>query len=91
MHKLKFVLLFFAVLALNSCKEEPQLWKPSSEQQVIGDYIAAHPDQFSEFEKLAALAGMQALLRIRGPYTVLLPNNEGALPESFHYQFNFYG
>jgi uncharacterized surface protein with fasciclin (FAS1) repeats len=77
--RLKFVLLSIAVAGLNSCKEEPQIWEPSSEQQVIGDYIAAHPDQFSEFEELAELAGMQSLLRIRGPYTLLLPNNEAMM------------
>ncbi len=77
--KHRFILLLIAILALNSCKEEPQIWKPGSEQQVIGDYIASNPDQFSEFEKLVELAGMKPLLKIRGPYTVFLPNNEAMM------------
>ncbi len=77
--KLKLVFLLLAVLALISCKDEPQLWKLSSEQQVIGDYIVANPDQFSEFEELVKLAGMKALLNIRGPFTVFLPTNEAMM------------
>ena len=63
-------------IIFNSCKEDPQLWQVKSEQQVIGDFIAENPDEFSEFNKLVDLAGMKALLKIRGPYTVFLPTNE---------------
>jgi uncharacterized surface protein with fasciclin (FAS1) repeats len=77
--KFKYVLLLCAVLAMTSCKEEPQLWEPGSEQLVIGDYIATNPDQFSEFGKLADIAGMHSLLKIRGPYTLLLPTNEAMM------------
>jgi hypothetical protein len=73
------VLIFTLALALNACKEVPQLWKVSSEQQVIADYIAANPDQFSEFGRLSELAGMESLLKIRGPYTVLIPDNEAMM------------
>ena len=73
------VLFLTALLILNSCKEEPQLWKVDSEQQVIGDFIASNPDDFSEFNKLIELAGMKALLKIRGPYTVFLPRNEAMM------------
>ena len=74
--KVSIVLILTMSIALNSCKEEPQLWKVNSEQQVIGDFIAENPDEFSEFNKLVDLAGMKALLKIRGPYTVFLPTNE---------------
>lgn len=77
--KFRIVLLIFTILVLNSCKDEPQIWKTNSKQQVIGDYIAAHPDQFSEFEKLTELAGLHILLKIRGPFTVLLPDNEAMM------------
>ncbi len=70
------MLVFTVLFALPSCQEEPQLWKVDSAQQVIGDYIASNPEDFSEFEKLIELAGMKALLKIRGPYTVFLPTNE---------------
>jgi len=74
------IVLFLAVsLVFNSCKEEPQLWKVNSTQQVIGDFIASNPDDFSEFNKLIELAGMSALLKIRGPYTVFLPTNEAMM------------
>ena len=73
------VLLFTIIIVLPSCKEEPQLWKVNSEQQVIGDFIADNPDEFSEFNKLVDLAGMKALLKIRGPYTVFLPTNEAMM------------
>jgi len=72
---LNFVLLLPAVLTLSACREEPQLWKTTSEQQVIGEFIAAQPDQFSEFEKLVDIAGLHSLLKIRGPFTVFLPDN----------------
>ncbi len=72
----RIVLLLLVLLAPGSCKEEPQIWKTSSEHQLIGDFIAAHPDQFSEFEKLTEIAGMHSLLKIRGPFTVFLPDNE---------------
>ncbi len=74
----RIIFLFITVIAINSCKEEPQLWKVNSEQQVIGDYIAGNPE-YSEFNKLIELAGMKALLRIRGPFTVFLPTNDAMM------------
>ena len=73
------VLILAMSIALNSCKEDPQLWQVKSEQQVIGDYIAENPDEYSEFNELINLAGMAALLKIRGPYTVFLPTNEAMM------------
>lgn len=75
-YKYLLIVIFAAGIILSSCKEEPQLWKVDSEEQVIGDFIAANPDEFSEFNTLIELAGMGALLRIRGPYTLFLPTNE---------------
>ena len=70
------LLLLSSLMLMQSCKEEPQLWKVDSEEQVIGDYIASNPDEYSEFNKLVDLAGLKALLKIRGPYTVFLPTNK---------------
>jgi len=74
-----FVLLISIAVLFNSCKDEPQIWKVDSEDQVIGDYITSNPDEYSEFEKLVDLAGMNSLLKIRGPYTVFLPTTKRCL------------
>jgi uncharacterized surface protein with fasciclin (FAS1) repeats len=42
---------------------------------VASDYIESHPE-FSEFAKLIEVTGLKPLLGIRGPYTILLPNND---------------
>jgi uncharacterized surface protein with fasciclin (FAS1) repeats len=72
-------LLFGFVMALHSCREEPQLWLPDSLHQVMRDYIETRPEQFSEFGKLAEVTGMRSLLNTRGPYTLFLPTNEAML------------
>jgi uncharacterized surface protein with fasciclin (FAS1) repeats len=77
--KLRIVLLLIASMIFSFCKEEPQIWKKKSQEQLAGDYIASNPDQFSEFEKLIEATGMEALLNVRGPYTVFLPNNDAML------------
>ena len=73
------VVLILAVMVFKSCAEEPQYWEPKSQELVIGDYISAYPEQFSEFEKLIELSGLGRLLNIRGPYTVFLPINQAML------------
>ena len=77
--KFRFILLLMTSMVVNFCAEEPQLWEVKSQEQVIGDYIASNPDQFSEFEKLIEATGMGALLNVRGPYTVFLPTDEAML------------
>ena len=77
--KFRFALLIMTSMVFNFCAEEPQLWKVESQEQVIGDYIASNPDQFSEFEKLIEVTGKRALLNVRGPYTVFLHTNEAML------------
>lgn len=61
---------------LQSCKEDPQYWVVDSVDQVIGDYIASNPDKYSEFEKLIEITGYTPLLKIRGPYTFFVADNE---------------
>lgn len=73
----KFVVLFMflASLLVNSCQVEPLMWEIKSTEQVASDYIKSHPE-FSEFAKLVEVTGMSPLLGVRGPYTILLPNND---------------
>lgn len=65
----------FAIFLLSFCTQEPQIWKLKSSDQVAGDFISNNPE-YSEFAKLVELSGYGPLLRIRGPYTVMLPNND---------------
>ncbi len=76
---IRICLLFFVIVALYSCAEEPQFWAPDSLHQVMKDYIETRPEQFSEFGKLAEVTGMRSLLNTRGPFTLFLPNNEAML------------
>ena len=62
--------IFFA------CAEEPQIWKTKSKDLVATDYIASIPEEYSEFSKLIEEAGFSSLLKVRGPYTIMLPNND---------------
>lgn len=70
---LSTVVILFSLLF--GCAPEPVLWTKGSEQQVISDYVATH-DQYSEFGKLLESAGLNALLSVRGPFTLFLPDNE---------------
>jgi len=51
------------------------LWKVDSIDQVANDYINSH-SEFSEFAKLIKMNNLGPLLGIRGPYTIMLPNND---------------
>ena len=73
----KWLVLFVSLqgLIISSCKEKPVLWKVDSTEQVASDYIKSKPE-YSEFAKLVEVTGLEALLGIRGPYTIMLPNND---------------
>jgi len=75
--KLKFYFLIPSILflILAACTQEPDLWKKDSADQVASDYIMSKPE-FSEFAKLIQFTGLEPLLGIRGPYTIMLPGNE---------------
>jgi len=77
LYNFKFVILLmlFTSLLVNSCQEEPKLWDTKSNEQVASDYLLSHPE-FSEFTKLIEVTGLKPLLGIRGPYTLMLPNND---------------
>jgi uncharacterized surface protein with fasciclin (FAS1) repeats len=69
------ILITLISLMIGSCKEEPKLWTVDSTDQVASNYIKSNPE-YSEFAKLIEVTGLESLLGIRGPYTVLLPNND---------------
>jgi len=71
-------LLLFSLL-FTFCTEKAQLWKLKSSEQVASQYIANNPDQYSEFNKLIGLTGLEPLLSIRGPFTIMLPTNTAML------------
>jgi uncharacterized surface protein with fasciclin (FAS1) repeats len=68
------VVILFMILF--GCSPKPIEWVPSSQQQVITDYVAANADQYSEFGKLLEAANLNSLLSVRGPFTLFLPTNE---------------
>ena len=74
-YKFGVLFMFLTCLLVNSCQEEPKLWDVKSTEQVASDYIQSHPE-FSEFAKLIEVTGLVPLLGIRGPYTIILPNND---------------
>ena len=72
-----FKLGLFSLIALGFtfCTEKPVLWKVDSTDQVASEYINSHAE-FSEFAKLVKMNELEPLLGIRGPYTIMLPNND---------------
>ncbi|MCB8995535.1 MAG: fasciclin domain-containing protein [Bacteroidales bacterium] len=67
--------LLILSLFLFGCNQDPILWKVTSDQQVISDYVASN-DEYSEFSKLIEVANLNGLLSVRGPFTLLLPTND---------------
>lgn len=59
-----------------SCKEDPILWAPESESQVMTDYINSKPEEFSEISKVLEFTNLNSLLSTRGPFTFFLPTDE---------------
>jgi len=79
-HKIRGICsIMMLFLFLYSCTEDPVLWTVKSEQQVISDFVAANPDKYSEFNKLLESANLTALLSVRGPFTLFIPNNDAML------------
>ena len=79
-YKSAIVFLLLIGTLISACKEEPQLWKLKSNEQVAYDYINSNPE-YSEFAKLVQITGLESLLSIRGPYTIFIPDNDAM----FHY------
>ncbi len=69
------MILMVICLFIASCSQDPVLWKVDSTNQVASEYIKSKPE-FSEFAKLVEMTGSGPLLGIRGPYTIMVPNND---------------
>jgi len=67
--------ILLCVLVFSRCNTEIQELPRSDNQLVISEYIANN-SEFSEFNKLIINTGLDALLSIRGPYSLFLPNND---------------
>ncbi len=74
-HSLVILVSLGIIFIFSYCTQDPQVWELKSEEQVASDYISSHPE-FSEFDKLIELTDLKSLLGIRGPYTIMLPNND---------------
>jgi uncharacterized surface protein with fasciclin (FAS1) repeats len=70
------------LITFAGCESNISEWKPKAENQVITEYIATNPDLFSEFYGILEITGIKNLLRVRGPFTLLLPTNS-ALEEFY--------
>jgi uncharacterized surface protein with fasciclin (FAS1) repeats len=68
-------LLSLIITGFTFCTQEPRLWEIKSTEQVASDYIKNNPD-VSEFSKLIEMTGLEPLLGIRGPYTIMIPDND---------------
>ena len=69
------IIMLFTSIFLCYCTEEPKLWNLNSTELVASDYIKSKPE-YSEFAKLVDMTGIEPLLGIRGPYTVMIPTND---------------
>jgi uncharacterized surface protein with fasciclin (FAS1) repeats len=74
------VSLIIAFFAVSSCKDEPVAANfEDQEQMTIYDYIAANPDQYSDFMKILEKGGIDKTLSAYNPhgvgYTLFLPDN----------------
>lgn len=58
-----------------SCEPKIIEWQPDSNTMVITEFVYSVPDEFSEFGEALKISGVANLLRVRGPYTLMLPTN----------------
>lgn len=63
-------------LVAGSCQREVVEWETSAEKMVITDYVYNNPEQFTEFGNVLRVTGIENLLRVRGPFTLLLPTDD---------------
>jgi uncharacterized surface protein with fasciclin (FAS1) repeats len=73
----RFCLILMGITFVG-CQEKPQIWEKDSSSLVITDYVISN-DNYSEFLKLLEYTGLDNFLRIRGPYTLLVPTNDAVL------------
>ncbi|MFC2136997.1 fasciclin domain-containing protein [Bacteroidota bacterium] len=69
-----YILIPSLFFLLAGCENSIEEWEIKSSNQVITEYVESNPD-FSEFYNLLEVTGVKNLLRVRGPFTLLLPTN----------------
>ncbi len=71
-------IVVFALLGIVCLQCTPDVieWKPKTNQMVITDYVYSNPESFTEFGEALKITGIENLLRVRGPFTLLLPTDE---------------
>ena len=74
-YRIAVLFSFFLCFLYSSCNQEPQEWAKKSNEQVAGDYIESNVELYSEFGKLIEMTGLRSLLNIRGPFTIMLPDD----------------
>jgi uncharacterized surface protein with fasciclin (FAS1) repeats len=72
---IRSTLLLFVILGFGACEQKPKEPDPTNEELVMSQYIAKEKN-FSEFDGLLKITGLDNLLGIRGPYSLFLPNND---------------
>ena len=68
-------IVIFSFLATR-CQDDIKVWEPDSNDMVITDYVYSQPELFSEFGAVLKRTGIENILRVRGPFTLLLPTDE---------------
>ena len=76
-HRLVSIIFTLLLIALffNRCEPEIKVLPKTDDQLVMSEYIANN-SEFSEFNKLIIQTECDALLSIRGPYSLFLPNDD---------------
>lgn len=69
------VAMLLAFCLFGSCKKAPIIYGTSNVVNITG-YLDAHPDSFSEFRQMMAIAQVDGFLDAYGNYTLFLPTNE---------------
>ena len=67
--------VFFLALFVSGCDEDPVLWEIESVEQVIAEYVASN-EEYSEFNGILEVTGLNSLLSVRGPFTLFLPPDD---------------
>ena len=69
------VAILMAMFMIVSCKQEHLTMTTTSDVNITG-YFEAHPEQFSEFQKVLERSGTASFLGAYGKYTVFAPTND---------------
>jgi uncharacterized surface protein with fasciclin (FAS1) repeats len=76
---LRGLVLLALVLLVTGCPNDIIPWEPDSDSMVITEYVynlAEEEGDFGEFSKAMEITGIENLLRVRGPFTLMLPTDE---------------